>query len=83
MVQNFQKKIPAAMSVIENTSFELTSCLWCIFPLNVYVASHTEKPIPDDLAILRILVFIYYTDLIFNLLINSKRALYLIFNSVI
>ena len=35
MVQNFQKKIPAAMSVIENTSFELTSCLWCIFPLRL------------------------------------------------
>ena len=24
------------MSVIENTSFELTSCLWCIFPLRMF-----------------------------------------------
>ena len=42
MVQNFQKKIPVAMSVIENTSLELTSCFVAVRHLSAVFDIYTE-----------------------------------------
>ena len=40
---NFFLKIQVAISVIQNTSFELTSCLWCIFPLISIIILFKER----------------------------------------